>query len=147
MFWDILIAIYPNVYLFDPASYYQTWCYPVLWMHNKFALRGVGMSGRVSILLLRYTKKVLHPSLVLCLGPSYIFVRIPHDPLNNRILGIKGQWSLCSIVSFTSGLLQRVQPGFGNSFYLYLMSFSPHNPDTFFTTQIWKRWGTLSVTC
>ena len=107
----------------------------------------VGSPGRVSILLLRYTNKVLHPSLVLCLGPSSIFVRSTQNPLNNCIIGSKGQWSWCINVSFTYGLLQRVQLGSGNSFYLYLVSFVPQKPDTFFTIQSCKRWDTLAIMC
>ena len=67
--------------------------------------------------------------------------------LDNHIFGSKGKWSWCSDVYFTSGRLQRVNPGSGTSFHLYLMPFVPKIIDTNFTTQIWKRWGTIVVIC
>ena len=62
--------------------------------------------------------------------------------LDNHILVSKGRWSWCSAVYFSSGNFQHGHTWYGTTFHLYLVSFVQQKPDTYFTTQIWKRWGT-----
>ena len=75
----------------------------------------------------------------MCLVPSSNYLRIHAMPYN-CILGIKGQWSWCSAVSFISDQLQHGHPVSCTYFHLYLMSFVPQKTDTKFTIQSCKRW-------